>query len=255
MDGLRYALDRLVPVYQPIVWLNRDGKTETVGYEVLSRFPERGYRKGDSGVSLDDPVIDPEGFYKKVWDTGLGIRAKRTLFERVTRDLAGVGVGEEKREKKEIPSLWFNVTTIGLACPTVHELVAAFCFNFPRTAICFEIHEGDRLGESEIAVINSFRSRGVRIALDDWGSPESDRTRKGLDLRRVGIDVVKLDRTLLINPERLKREVKRLRESGVKTILTEGIESDRDLELVRSFGIEMGQGYYFGKPSREIVGG
>ncbi|WP_083516127.1 EAL domain-containing protein, partial [Alicyclobacillus sendaiensis] len=98
-------------------------------------------------------------------------------------------------------------------------------------------------------VIQTVRSRGVRIALDDVGVGSNTFSSVAV----LEPDWVKVDRTLIrgISGTPAKQEfLSRLVEimgSGER-IIAEGIETHEDLETIRSMGIFKSQGYYWSAP-------
>ncbi|WP_304458023.1 EAL domain-containing protein [Alicyclobacillus sendaiensis] len=98
-------------------------------------------------------------------------------------------------------------------------------------------------------VIQTVRSRGVRIALDDVGVGSNTFSSVAV----LEPDWVKVDRTLIrgisgtpAKQEFLSRLVQ-IMGSGER-IIAEGIETHEDLETIRSMGIFKSQGYYWSAP-------
>jgi EAL domain-containing protein (putative c-di-GMP-specific phosphodiesterase class I) len=92
------------------------------------------------------------------------------------------------------------------------------------------------------------RSRGVGIALDDFGIGHSSLTQ----LKRLHASEVKLDRSLVAagTPEaerKMAEVIEVAHEAGIR-VVAEGIETDADLALVRRLGCDRGQGYLLGRP-------
>lgn len=95
-------------------------------------------------------------------------------------------------------------------------------------------------------LVGELRSRGLHIALDDVGAQNSLLSFEALD----DAEVLKFDRILLRRLGRSRRlaVVRALaevaRESGARSIL-EGVETKEDLELARSLGVDLVQGWFF----------
>ncbi|WP_206882511.1 EAL domain-containing protein [Alicyclobacillus fructus] len=99
------------------------------------------------------------------------------------------------------------------------------------------------------SIIQTIRSRGVRIALDDIGVGSNTFT----SIAVLEPDWVKVDRTLIrgisgtpAKQEFLSRLV-HMMGSGER-IIAEGVETLEDLETIRSMGIFKSQGYYWSAP-------
>ena len=72
-------------------------------------------------------------------------------------------------------------------------------------------------------------------------------------------DIIKVDRNIIENIDKdpMKQSIyKALRticvDNNIK-ILAEGVETPYELEKVKEIGVDYAQGYYFAKPSAEIV--
>jgi len=95
-------------------------------------------------------------------------------------------------------------------------------------------------------LIGALRVHGLRIALDDVGAQNSLLSFEALD----EADVLKFDRMLLRrlgHPRRLavvKALAQAARETGARSVL-EGVETDSDLDLARSLGVDLVQGWFF----------
>ncbi|WP_419736298.1 EAL domain-containing protein [Pseudomonas sp. COR18] len=98
--------------------------------------------------------------------------------------------------------------------------------------------------------LQRFRDLGVAIGIDDFGSGYSN----WVYLRRIPATSVKLDRSLLANLQPGNNEwhivrglISLLRDLSL-TVVAEGIETDLHHHLLRGWGCDQGQGYYYAKP-------
>lgn len=96
-----------------------------------------------------------------------------------------------------------------------------------------------------------YRSLGCLVALDDFGVGGSQFTR----LWRIDADIVKLDRSLILEAEQSVRAqrtlpslVAMIHEAG-SLVLQEGIETPRQLELALSAGVDLLQGFGLARPA------
>lgn len=98
--------------------------------------------------------------------------------------------------------------------------------------------------------INELRSLGVRIAVDDLGTGYSSLEY----LSRLDIDTLKIDRTFvgdLASRERSRAVVEAVLLMGERMglrVVAEGIETEEELETLRSLGCRYGQGFLLGRP-------
>lgn len=124
-------------------------------------------------------------------------------------------------------------------------------------SLVFEITETAlfRQDEDVGAMIASLRATGARIALDDFGTGFSSLGH----LQRFPVDMLKLDSSFVeglsgeSDDARRRRAVIRAttalaRDLNMK-IVAEGIEDHGSLNLLKGFGITLGQGYLFSPPT------
>ena len=97
--------------------------------------------------------------------------------------------------------------------------------------------------------ISLLKSRGFRIALDDFGVLSSNI----FALSSLPVDIVKLDKFLITDIEtnlknqRIIESLKDLSKSLGFELLAEGIESQSEANCLKDLGIELHQGYLYGK--------
>lgn len=116
-----------------------------------------------------------------------------------------------------------------------------------------EISEQQILGDPSylVPVVNEFRKRKIRIAIDDVGFGRSCLE----SLIILHPDVIKIDKRLAkdisldnARQELLHRLLNAVTHLGAK-IIVEGIESRQDLEILKKMNVRYGQGFLWGKPS------
>ena len=100
------------------------------------------------------------------------------------------------------------------------------------------------------AVVSSLKETGIRLAMDDFGSGYSSL----LSLQKFPFDLVKIDREFVKGTARggaqaaFVPSLTRLCHSVGCQVCLEGVETAEEYEAVRRLGIEVMQGYYFGRP-------
>ncbi|HTQ99385.1 MAG TPA: EAL domain-containing protein [Candidatus Acidoferrum sp.] len=110
------------------------------------------------------------------------------------------------------------------------------------------VHDRDEVAR----ILNSLGDLGVRISLDDFGTGYSS---LGY-LSRLPITSLKIDKGFVQNclDDKNDREIVRaiisLAESLELGVVAEGIETAEQLELLRKYGCDEGQGYLFSRPER-----
>jgi EAL domain-containing protein (putative c-di-GMP-specific phosphodiesterase class I) len=96
-------------------------------------------------------------------------------------------------------------------------------------------------------ILNYYRKEGFLIALDD--------VREGYSSLNMTIDIkpdiIKIDRNIDKDP--MKQSIYRALRGICLDILAEGVETPYELEKVKEIGVDYAQGYYFARPSAEII--
>jgi len=136
-------------------------------------------------------------------------------------------------------------------------LEAAERVGFPIDRIIFEFTEGDRVVDVKHlrGIVDYYQAQGFKTALDDFGAGYA-----GLNLlAEIQTDLIKIDMELIrgiaTNRPRqaIVKSVVRLCADLNIDVIAEGIETYEELTALRSFGIELFQGYYFAKPAFEAL--
>ncbi len=114
-----------------------------------------------------------------------------------------------------------------------------------------EITESLGVGDSMVArKIQALHDLGIKIELDDFGAGQSSLS----TLRNIPMDVVKLDMSFIKELEQQKEIVGMIislvHALGHKTV-AEGVETGKQLEILKELGCDMIQGYYYSKPLPE----
>ena len=118
--------------------------------------------------------------------------------------------------------------------------------------IRIECLETEKVLESQTALLelDNLKSLGFKILLDDFGAGYSNISY----LRRIPIDIIKLDRSLInqITTDAASQIIARniitmLKELDYE-VLAEGVEDKETAIVLRQFGCDEAQGYYFARP-------
>jgi len=128
-------------------------------------------------------------------------------------------------------------------------------YGLPPRLLEIEITEAAILhnGEFSSERIEGLRRDGVSVALDDFGTGYSNLAQ----LMGLPMDRLKLDRSLLDTIATDRRQqvmasctIAMARDLGFE-VVAEGVETLEQLELLRAFGCDIVQGYYFSRPLAE----
>ncbi len=131
-------------------------------------------------------------------------------------------------------------------------LEAAKKHNFPLDLLVFEFTEHEEIIDIQHIsdIVSDYQQRGFLTAIDDFGSGYS-----GLNLlSQVKVDIVKIDRKLIIGIDQDPRRIRMMRgvhsmlSPIVSKIVVEGIETINELKCMYSLGFRYFQGLYFAKP-------
>jgi EAL domain-containing protein (putative c-di-GMP-specific phosphodiesterase class I) len=100
------------------------------------------------------------------------------------------------------------------------------------------------------AVVSRLRARGFLVEIDDFGKGYSSLSL----LKNIQADVLKIDMDFLReiqNDARSKvilKSVINLADSLGMDVITEGVETEQQLEILRDMGCGLYQGFYFSRP-------
>jgi diguanylate cyclase (GGDEF)-like protein/PAS domain S-box-containing protein len=234
-NGLRRALQRseLELNFQPIV--SMDGELE--GFEVLLGWNHPALGR-----------VSPVRFIPIAEETGLIVPIGQWVLEQACQH--GARWIEAGLPLKTIS---VNVSAIQIAKPNFVETVAAAltATGFPARSLELELTEGVLLRDIEEAIqrIAHLREIGVGVTIDDFGTGYSSLNY----LCRLPVAGLKIDQSFLRDIESPSRTF-----AVVKTIVSlahhmnlsvvaEGVETLRELELMREAGCDRVQGHLYGR--------
>ena len=221
-------------LYQPVV----DSETECViGAEALLRW-----KNGEYGMVPPDmfiPFIETDPMFPELgeWILRTAISDAKKIMEYIPDFMINVNLSYVQLEKPDFADTVWNI---------LNET------GFSADHVCLEVTERCRLLDMELLrnVIAKLRARGVRIALDDFGTGFSS---VGL-VKNLPFDTIKIDRTFVQHIEKDEREKQLLNNFtdmagtfGAK-VCVEGIETSGMKEIIKNYGVNSFQGYYYSKP-------
>lgn len=247
MDGFLYnkkveqylhtaiAQDLFEVYYQPVF---STAKNDFVTLEALSRLhhPELGW-------------IAPDVFIQ--------IAEKNHMIEQIT-DLqfkrVCMFINEHRDLMKKLFNIKVNLSSLDLMrsdCSS-HFIRMMDDMDIHHDWIQFEITEtvATEYNAGLGMVIDGFMAAGVRLCLDDFGSGYANLN----TVMRLPFSAIKIDRTLLFDICNDKKRAM-FYQSIVETfhrmgyvIVSEGVETEEEMSLLSSWGVDMIQGYYFSRP-------
>ena len=133
-----------------------------------------------------------------------------------------------------------------------HLLKVIQASGVPANRITLEITESILIQSIEqvSSVLDQLRQTGLRIALDDFGVGYSSLNY----LSNLPVDVIKIDRSLTrqinTNPKQkaLLHSIVEMAEINSLTVVSEGVETREEQELVSAAGGQYIQGFYYARP-------
>ncbi|MBO6245369.1 MAG: EAL domain-containing protein [Anaerovibrio sp.] len=118
--------------------------------------------------------------------------------------------------------------------------------------LCMEVTETASIRSKKLILSNmeSFKNIGIRFALDDFGSGQSNFTY----LADMPFDILKLDMNLTKSYQVSERArhviqaVERMAHEMGLSVVAEGVETKEEFDNMRKCGVDSIQGFYFSKP-------
>lgn len=127
-------------------------------------------------------------------------------------------------------------------------------YSVPPSLLEIEITEGTlmEICKDKIEVLNELMESGINIALDDFGTGYSSMNY----LITLPVNTLKIDKSFIDNIENYKNKaviesIVSLSKSLKYKIITEGVETRDQLDVLTDLGCNIIQGYYFSKPLPE----
>ena len=232
---LRLALERdeLVPHFQPVV---STATGDLLGLEALVRWehPTRG-------------LLGPGEFLEVALETGLVVALGRRMLVRACRELARWDALGPAR-----PWVSVNIDVQQLHREDFADEVDAILreTGTDPDRIRLELTENAFLDVSSVAAAERLRALGVRLAVDDFGTGYSSLHY----LRRLPIDVLKIDRSFLEDicedpqASAVVRTIVELSHTMGLTVVAEGVETVEQLAALGLIGCDASQGYLIARP-------
>jgi EAL domain-containing protein (putative c-di-GMP-specific phosphodiesterase class I) len=122
----------------------------------------------------------------------------------------------------------------------------------PPDALIFEVTESAAMSDpaTATATLRHFRSRGVSISMDDYGTGQSTLSY----LRELPLSELKIDRSFVQYAHERESDAKLVCSTielahalGIK-VVAEGIEDAENLAFLRSVSCDYAQGYFIARP-------
>lgn len=239
IDNMESALveNQFKVYYQP----KHDLKTDSIGgAEALIRWIHPIYGFMNPGEFI--PIFEQNGFISKV-DEYVCVQVCETI-ERW------------RKEGKKIVPISINLSRRDFENPELAEMIIRIVDkrNIPHEYLHIEVTESAFSDNPQQIsyIVNQLHSAGFVIELDDFGSGYSSLT----TLSSMDIDIMKLDMSLIRNDDpdadrnALEFSMQLAHMMKIKTV-SEGVETEDQMNRIKSLGGDYIQGYYYSRPLPE----
>lgn len=227
--------EEFIVYYQPKYELATD---KIIGAEALVRWQHK--EKGLISPGMFIPLFEKNGFIIK-----LDFYVYEAVFKMIRNRILN---------KENIVPISINVSRCHLGDDKFVEKLEKLVdkYQIPKEYIEIEITESifSKEDSSAISLINDLKAHGFTISMDDFGSGYSSLNL----LRKVPIDVLKIDKVFIDNsdnPERsqviIEEIISMASKIRLKTIC-EGVETKVQRDFLKKAGCDMVQGFFYSKP-------
>ena len=238
--GLKDAtkLDQFFIEYQPVV--NRH--QERVAYEALTRW-----QHPELGTIMPDDFINFAEKHGQMNEVGVAIL--RAIF-------SSSNFFDTTINSKSI--LMINISAYQLMSTAFADRFISLSnqYQIPLNRVQLEITEGVFLKDmtNAISTIKTLKNRGVKFVLDDFGTGYSSLSY----LQKLPIEYLKLDKSFVAgmitnrDDQSIVDNILSLAKTLGLEVVAEGVETEEQFNLLYAKGCDYFQGWYFGRPSRNI---
>ena len=230
-----------------------------VYYQPLYDLKEKRYRTMEALSRLRHPslgMISPEVFIGIAEKHGQITKLGYLQFRKVCKFIK-----EHPQIMERIESIKYNLSPLELLKPgyskkllrTIEEFDISFSY------FQFEITEtvATEYSEALYQTIADFRKSGIQICLDDFGSGYANLN----TVLKLPFSTIKLDRSLLNGIcyddqiALLYKNIVAVMQNLGHKVVAEGVETQKEIDLLKQWGVDLVQGYYYTKPldSEQII--
>ena len=214
-----------------------DAEGKVQGAEALVRWihPEKG-------------VVAPGRFMDTLEKTGLVYKLDKYMWEKAAQKL------KEWKQRKIPYYISVNISTKDFFFLDIYETFVQLIeqYEIEPERLKLEITETTLMSDfkENMKILGKLQAYGFQIEIDDFGSGYSSLNM----LRNIKANVLKIDRDFLVATENEVRDqdilqsIVVLAEKIGMSVIVEGVETKKQLEMLISMGCRLFQGYYFSKP-------
>ena len=226
-----------------------------VFYQPIFSTKQQGFVAAEALVRIRDEsgkVIPPGMFIGVAEKNGMILKLGEIIFEKVCRFIR-----DEKPERYGIHYIEINLSVIqcGYEHLADNYIRVMKKYQIDPDMINLEITESASLDEKETLLDNmkELINYGVKFSLDDFGTGQSNLNY----IVDMPVDIVKFDRSMILSYFE-NGKAKYVMDAAMHMIhgmelqiVSEGIETEEQYDVMKDLGISYIQGYYFSKPLPE----
>ncbi len=231
--------DRALEKHEFVMFLQPqvDATGKIYGAEALVRWehPEKG-------------LLAPGVFMETLEKTGLVYKLDRYMWERAAQKL-------REWKYKGIPyHISVNISTEDFFFLDIYETFVHLIekYEIQPDRLKLELTETTLMADFDknMEILSKLQAYGFQIEIDDFGSGYSSLNM----LRNISANVLKIDREFLKATENEGRDQEILQSIVILAekigmdVIVEGVETEKQLEMLMKMGCKLFQGYYFSKP-------
>lgn len=236
------AANRILPYYQARFRL---ADLSIYGFEALARI-----------VNEDGTISEPSDFWPAFADPASAKEITKHITDGILTDVAGW-----RSAGLEPGTISFNASEYSFQDPDYADVLIGKidAWGLPRTIFEVEVTETVFWGDDPGLVgrlLSKLRDAGLHVSLDDFGTGYASLTH----LRDFPIETLKIDRSFVAGLGMKAQDaaiVKAIVELGHNLgmdVVAEGVETQGQLDFLRSIRCDNGQGYLVSKPlSAEMI--
>jgi EAL domain-containing protein (putative c-di-GMP-specific phosphodiesterase class I) len=211
---------------------------EIVGAEALLRWehPEKG-------------IISAADFIPVAEETGLIVEISVWMLQQACQQIKTMDENEIK-----VPQIAINISPKQFHQPDFVNIISRIVRDagLKHNRIVLEIPEGIFLKyiDESVEKINMLKQRGFKLSIDDFGTGFSSLTY----LKKLPFDQIKIDKSFVLdflhntNDAAIVKAIIMMARGLGLDMVAEGVETEKHLEVLSSYGCYYYQGYYFSKP-------
>lgn len=169
-------------------------------------------------------------------------------------ECAAAKLSEWKKKGDTVHYISVNISTKDFYLIDVYEVITSIVkkYDIEPKMLKLEITETALMSDlkKNMEVIKSLRDYGFKIEIDDFGSGYSSLNM----LKDISADVLKIDMAFLrateneVKGQDILEAIISLGGKLGMEVITEGVETDKQLIMLTEMGCHIFQGYYFSKP-------